>query len=290
MAQTMSYGIREIMENPASSMFDYIVSPNDPEPGPDGRFHWASYADSWDPLRRRFRGRYRELEPIRSLPPPGDYNPFNYVRVPSVDGEFVKIWIKKGASQGGELAKIAGGAMARGGGAIARGSGEIAMRAGTSLWKEGSAAGSEIARRAGRSIYEAVRPATEEERQIALEVKAREEEYRQWERQQRELEREERRRRNEAKSALAMMNRQAEARTKAIKSAEYEAEQRRQNELLAAREKVEQRFPTRREALTRSMSTRKPETTYAPVREGEGLNASKLSRAAGSVGRFLTGR
>ena len=262
MALTMSYGLRQSMENPASSIFDYVVAPNDPEPGPDGRFHWSTEQAAWDPLRARWRGRYREMEPIRNLQPAlppqsrENFDPLNYIRTRGPDGEFVKIWLLKGA--------------------------ETSMSAASYV---------------GKSIYEKVRPATQDEREFAEELRQRERDYKEFEKQERELALQERRREKEERNMMALMNRQAEeaaraerARTKAQKTAEYEAELKRKNQLAAARETVEQRFPSRREALNRSMSSRKAERTYAPVREGEGESTAKFNRATGSIGRFLTGR
>ena len=262
MAQTMDYRIRQSMENPTASMFDYIVAPNDPEPGPDGRFHWASREAAWDPLRRRMRGRYREMEPIRNsppaLPPPSreDFDPFNYIRTRGPDGEFVKIWLFKGVETSRDALSSVGGA-----------------------------------------LKEKFRAPTQDEREFAEELKQREREYKEFEKQQREFELQERRREKEERNMMALMNRQAEdaakaarARAKAQKTAENEAEQKRKNQLAAARETVERTLPTRREALTRSMSNRRAEQTYAPVRDGEGESAAEFNRVTGSLGRFLTGR
>ena len=97
--------------NPSTSMWDYIAPPNDPEPGPDGKFHWAEVGDQWDARRQRLRGRYpKDAMPI-AIPEdrePGEFNPFHHIRTRGPDGEFFKTAISEGAKMGLQGAKNLG--------------------------------------------------------------------------------------------------------------------------------------------------------------------------------------
>ena len=101
MAQTTTYGLRYQTVNPASSIWDYISPPNDPEPGPDGKFHWRHSTDHEDQRRKRWRGRYPPNQPIAF----GDTdhsasNVFEHIRTRGPDGEFIYTVISKGAKIG----------------------------------------------------------------------------------------------------------------------------------------------------------------------------------------------
>ena len=94
--------------------FDFYVGlhhpPNDPEPGPDGRFHWAEVGDQWDTRRNRLRGRYpTDASPIAIHDrEPGEVNPFHHVWTRGPDGELFKIAISEGARLGLQGAKALG--------------------------------------------------------------------------------------------------------------------------------------------------------------------------------------
>ncbi len=111
MAQTMGYAIRESTVNPSTSLWDYIAPPNDPEPGPDGKFHWAEVGDQWDARRHRLRGRYPTGPTPIALPDnreAGEFNPIHHMWSRGPDGELFKIAISEGARFGLQGAKNLG--------------------------------------------------------------------------------------------------------------------------------------------------------------------------------------
>ena len=108
MAQTMAYATRISTANPSTSMWDFITPPHDPEPGPDGKFHWEAMGDQWDDSRKRLRGRYPKGAIPITAPEnrvPDEFSPFHHIWTKGPDGEFFRIVVTEGAKIGVQGAK-----------------------------------------------------------------------------------------------------------------------------------------------------------------------------------------